>query len=87
MGKFQRMPRAELEKLSGPIIVTRDGKPFFAVIPIDLLGQLQLGNQPKIYHPGMTVNPGERVLVPKGSKLEEVKVPELDADGHPIPEY
>ena len=87
MGKFQRMSRADLETLAEPIIITRDDKPFFAVIPIDLLGQLQLGNQPKIYRPGMTVKPGDKVLIPKGSKLEEVKVPELDADGQPMPEY
>jgi len=87
MGKFQRMSRADLEALQEPLIITRDGKPFFAVIPIDLFGQLQLGNQPKIYRPGMTVKPGDRVIVSKGNSQEEIKVPEVDADGQPMPEY
>lgn len=42
--------------------------------------------QPKLYNP-MRHRPGDRVLVQRGKRLIETVIPELDADGHPMPDY
>lgn len=42
--------------------------------------------QPKLYNP-MKHRHGDRVMVQRGKQLVEVVIPELDADGQPIPDY
>lgn len=41
---------------------------------------------PKLYNP-IEHRPGDRVLVKRGKRLIETVIPELDADGNPMPDY
>jgi len=40
-----------------------------------------------IYRAGERYEAGQHILVQRGKKLVETVVPELDADGHPVPDF
>lgn len=42
--------------------------------------------QPELYNP-LNHRPGDKVLVKRGKRLIETVIPELDADGNPMPDY
>jgi len=80
--------------LAGPLIVTVEGKDKFEVRQLDSqsYSRLSVDNseassltvKANIYDPNRHYQPGDKVLIKKGNRLQEVIVPELDADGHPI---
>jgi hypothetical protein len=41
---------------------------------------------PQTYIPGQHYQPGDKVMVQRGRQTVEAIIPELDADGNPIPE-
>lgn len=78
-----------LELLIQPLLITKDGAPYFAVLPVDSKGNIVYHEvqQAKVYRPGMVFKPGDKLIVPQGKQVQEIIVPELDADGSPMPEY
>ena len=80
---LQKMKASELIKLTSQtdVIVTVDGVPSLRLIPYKK--QLDV----KLYKSGMVVKPGEKLIVRVGNKTIEMIAPEIDADGHPMPDY
>jgi len=97
--KFRELQRMTVKAVTdllvtGPLVVTVEGKDKFEVRQLDSqsYSRLTVDNsevssltvKARIYDPNRHYQPGDKVLIKKGNRLQEVVVPELDADDYPI---
>ena len=72
-----------------PITVTSDGQAVATICSVAQWNKLirgyhhEVATSLPIYNPALH-KPGAHVLIPKGKRLIEAVVPELDAEGNPI---
>jgi len=97
--KFRELQRMTVKAITellvaGPLIITVEGKDKLEIrqldsqsysrLNVDNSGASSLTVKASVYDPNRHYQPGDKVLIKKGNRLQEVAVPELDADGHPI---
>lgn len=88
--ELQRIPSSKFQELL-PCGVTIDSQGIAIVLSVEGYRRLLEGYNHKTDSQAIPVynsaihKAGDRVLVPRGKRLVETVIPELDADGQPIP--
>ena len=82
-------PPVEINPVQPKIVPNTDlpwwDRPGLPVMDVQAL-DIELPVQPEVYNPTKRYEAGTKVLMYRGKRLIETVIPELDADGQPVPD-